>query len=83
MDDCSICGGKGFIVYGPDTEGGRKTRPCECTSTKGKLLIHRDIPGTHETGNPKCFCEPFIFDEDDPRSPIEIIRYMEEKSRKQ
>lgn len=29
-EPCRKCGGKGEIVYGPDTESGRQTSECDC-----------------------------------------------------
>lgn len=82
MDGCPKCCGKGYIVFGNDTESSRYTVPCECCSTIGVLYIHRDIPGDHVLGG-DCWCNPHRIYEDDPRSTVEIIRDMELAERKQ
>ena len=30
-------------------------------SDHGLLIVHRDLPGDHDTGNYDCWCKPFIF----------------------
>jgi hypothetical protein len=47
----------------------------------GILIIHRDLPGTHE--DEKCWCEPHIIYEDDLRMPEQIVRDMNRAEVKQ
>ena len=45
----------------------------------GVLIIHRDLPGTHEDG-PNCWCEPYIIEEDTLLTPEQIVEKVSKKN---
>lgn len=47
-------------------------------SNNGILIIHRDLPGTHDDG-PDCWCEPYIIQEDTILTVEQIVEKVSKK----
>jgi hypothetical protein len=45
----------------------------------GILIIHKDLPGTHDDG-PDCWCEPYIISEDTILTPEQIVEKVSKKT---
>lgn len=48
-------------------------------SINGILIIHKDLPGTHDDG-PNCWCEPFIIEEDTLLTKEQIVEKVSKKT---
>jgi hypothetical protein len=45
------------------------------------IIVHRDIPGEHNTEGGDCWCEPLKIDEDEPKEIVdEKVRIHELKN---
>jgi hypothetical protein len=44
----------------------------------GVLIIHKDLPGTHDDG-PDCWCEPYVIAEDTLLTQEQIIEKVSKK----
>ena len=50
----------------------------------GILVIHRDLPGDHDTRCPEfCWCDPHVIYEDDSRTPQQIVEEVSVKEFRQ
>lgn len=47
-------------------------------SDNGILIIHKDLPGTHDDG-PDCWCEPYIIQEDTIMTLEQIVEKVSKK----
>lgn len=45
---------------------------------KFTVIVHRAYPGEHDTDSVACWCNPFLIDCEDPRTPEEVLADVEE-----
>lgn len=49
----------------------------------GKLIVHRDIKGQHNTNSEKCWCEPLVIDPDGLMTTEQIKKESDKRDLKQ